>query len=469
MKKKLVCILICLCLVLITAVNVNAQLPGIINFQAKIADNNGIPLNEPHSFNFSIIDQNSNILWDAYNIPITIENGLYSVKLGDVSLGMDPIQSSIFDENDETYLRIFVDGEQLSDQQILPTCYAFKSEKSDDTHKIAGNPVSGTPNTNQVLKWNGSQWEPDEDSGLTLPYSFIYSGGDRAFEIKNTGTQDLAEFEIDNPSNSGNVLYLKTNGTGEPLYINNDGTERAIYISNDASASDGIKIKNNSINGNAIYISNYGDDEALYVKNYGTDNCGEFRIDNASNDNDAIYATTNGTGYAGYFPGDVYISYLSKGGGSFKIDHPLEPENKYLYHSFVESPDMMNVYNGNIILDSNGDAQVELPDWFESLNKDFRYQLTCVGGFAPVYVSEEVSNSMFKIAGGDPGMKISWQVTGIRQDPFANEHRIKVEVEKSSKEKGHYLHYKEYNQPIENSIEAVRHPDILEYDNSENN
>lgn len=39
---------------------------------------------------------------------------------------------------------------------------------------------------------------------------------------------------------------------------------------------------------------------------------------------------------------------LSKGGGSFKIDHPLDPENKYLYHSFVESPDMMNVYNGNI-------------------------------------------------------------------------------------------------------------------------
>src|SRR5262249_61136694 len=50
-------------------------------------------------------------------------------------------------------------------------------------------------------------------------------------------------------------------------------------------------------------------------------------------------------GLAGMFFGDVSISgNLSKGGGSFKIDHPLDPENKYLYHSFVESPDMKNIH-----------------------------------------------------------------------------------------------------------------------------
>ncbi|HMB90044.1 MAG TPA: hypothetical protein VKP65_04300, partial [Rhodothermales bacterium] len=53
--------------------------------------------------------------------------------------------------------------------------------------------------------------------------------------------------------------------------------------------------------------------------------------------------------YAGLFNGDVWVTgTLSKGGGSFKIDHPLDPANKYLAHSFVESPDMMNVYNGNV-------------------------------------------------------------------------------------------------------------------------
>jgi hypothetical protein len=81
--------------------------------------------------------------------------------------------------------------------------------------------------------------------------------------------------------------------------------------------------------------------------------------------------------YAGYFTGRTHVAgVFSKGAGSFKIDHPLDPENRYLYHSFVESPDMMNVYNGNVVTDNDGLAIVTLPDWFEALNKDFRYQLT---------------------------------------------------------------------------------------------
>ena len=133
-----------------------------------------------------------------------------------------------------------------------------------------------------------------------------------------------------------------------------------------------------------------------------------------------------------------------------------------MYHSCVESSEMMNVYNGNIILDNNGKATIELPEWFDALNKEFRYQLTCIGGYSPVYIAEEISNNSFKISGGTSGMKISWQITGIRQDPYANENRIQVEVEKSAKEKGHYLHYKAYNQPIEKSIEVVKDPEILE-------
>ncbi len=86
-----------------------------------------------------------------------------------------------------------------------------------------------------------------------------------------------------------------------------------------------------------------------------------------------------GTGRAAYFSGDVYVNgTLGKAGGGFKIDHPLDPANQYLQHSFVESPDMMNVYNGNIRTDANGEATVMLP-LFEALNRDFRYQLTVIG------------------------------------------------------------------------------------------
>ncbi|MGH7597743.1 MAG: beta strand repeat-containing protein [bacterium] len=166
-----------------------------------------------------------------------------------------------------------------------------------------------------------------------------------------------------------------------------------------------------------------------------------------------VYGTAPVAGYAGYFYGRVFVTgTLTKGAGSFKIDHPLDPANKYLYHSFVESPDMKNVYDGVVVLNAGGEAWVELPEWFEALNRDFRYQLTAIGAPAPnLYIAEEITNNRFKIDGGTTGMKVSWQVTGIRKDPFAEKYRIPVEEEKSVAERGYYLHPEAYGQPKERS------------------
>jgi trimeric autotransporter adhesin len=140
--------------------------------------------------------------------------------------------------------------------------------------------------------------------------------------------------------------------------------------------------------------------------------------------------------------GDVAIAgNLSKGSGSFKIDHPVDPANKYLYHSFVESPDMMNIYNGIAILDARGSAWITMPSYFEALNRDFRYQLTSIGRPQPsLFVAHEISGNRFRVSGGKPGGKVSWQVTGIRQDAYANAHRIPTEEDKPAEEQGHYLH-----------------------------
>lgn len=167
-----------------------------------------------------------------------------------------------------------------------------------------------------------------------------------------------------------------------------------------------------------------------------------------------VYASSS-SGYAGRFSGDVKITgTLSKGGGSFMIDHPLDPANKYLQHSFVESPDMMNVYNGNVILDSNGEAIVSLPDYFEALNRDFRYQLTAIGVPGPdLYIAEEIIDNQFTIAGGEPGMKVSWQVTGIRKDVWAEENRIQVELEKGGQEQGKYLYPEVFGMPKTSGID----------------
>ncbi len=167
-------------------------------------------------------------------------------------------------------------------------------------------------------------------------------------------------------------------------------------------------------------------------------------------------ATTN---YAGYFSGNVQITgSIAKGSGTFKIDHPNDPENKYLYHSFVESPDMMNIYNGNITTDANGYATVKLPSYFDALNKDYRYQLTVIGTFAQAIVSQEVSNGQFVVQTNQPNVKVSWQVTGIRQDKYANAHRVVPEVEKEPEFKGRYLHAAEWGQPESKSIDALTRP-----------
>ena len=193
---------------------------------------------------------------------------------------------------------------------------------------------------------------------------------------------------------------------------------------------------------------------------------GYFQAGSGFGDGDGIdaYSVSGGSnGYAGNFTGDVTVTgNLSKGGGSFKIDHPLDPANKYLYHSFVESPDMMNVYNGIAILDSSGEATITMPDWFSVLNRDFRYQLTAIGAPGPnLYIAEEFVDGHFKIAGGKPGSKVSWQITGIRQDAWANAHRIPVEEEKEARLKGFYIHPELYGAPPEKQIEWARHPQMM--------
>jgi hypothetical protein len=174
-----------------------------------------------------------------------------------------------------------------------------------------------------------------------------------------------------------------------------------------------------------------------------------------------IIGATNGL--AGKFHGDVEVTgNLSKGGGSFKIDHPLDPENKYLSHSFVESPDMMNIYNGTVTTDAKGDAVVELPVYFGALKRDFRYQLTVIGKFAQAIVAEKIKDNHFRIKTDSPGVEVSWQVTGIRQDAYANRNRIPVEQDKPEQERGFYLYPDAFGKTMEKSVLMIQHPEVTD-------
>jgi hypothetical protein len=108
---------------------------------------------------------------------------------------------------------------------------------------------------------------------------------------------------------------------------------------------------------------------------------------------------------------------------------------------------MMNIYNGNVTTNENGEATVTLPDYFAALNRDFRYQLTVIGQFAQAIVADEITDRSFTIRTDKPSVKVSWQVTGVRKDEWANKHRIKVEEDKPSDERGYFLHPELYGQP----------------------
>lgn len=133
------------------------------------------------------------------------------------------------------------------------------------------------------------------------------------------------------------------------------------------------------------------------------------------------------------FLGNVGVTgALSKGAGTFLIDHPLDPKNKLLYHSFVESPDVKNLYDGVATLDSAGEATIVLPDYFEALNKDFRYEFFPLYEAMPdLYIKTPEKDNRFTIAGGRPGGTISWQITGTRHDPYIIANPVIVEVPKS--------------------------------------
>jgi len=186
--------------------------------------------------------------------------------------------------------------------------------------------------------------------------------------------------------------------------------------------------------------------------------------------------TPDRDGLAGLFNGDVTVvqnlnvqghvtaqqGLTVIGTKLFKIDHPLDPSNKYLKHAAIESSEVLNVYSGNVVTDSNGDAVVGLPDWLEALNRDYRYQLTTVGIFAQAIVADEIKNNRFRIRTSAPRVKVSWQVTGVRSDPEMRRHPFNAEENKSESERGYYLSPDAYDQPEERGIQWARRPEVMQ-------
>jgi len=291
---------------------------------------------------------------------------------------------------------------------------------------------------------------------------------------------------------NGTLLDVANGGDGQAAAFSSGSSFVSLYAANVGSGGALRADTSSSGTGSAITGYNYGNDRyaaeleiikvtnpraAIYARTAGTGQAIDAEV-NSSTTADALFArTTSPTAgsYAGVFSGPVQVSCsaatcnttnaLQVVGNfaatmkNFIIDHPLDPANKYLYHTSVESPDMKNVYDGVARLDASGEATVELPEWFEALNRDYRYQLTSIGAPAPnLYVSAKVRDNRFRIGGGVPGGEVSWQVTGIRQDAYARRYPAPVEQMKAPGDRGHYLVPEAFGLPASLSIRQDEAP-----------
>jgi hypothetical protein len=288
--------------------------------------------------------------------------------------------------------------------------------------------------------------------------------GDGVSGLANSPTGTTRGVSGSSSSNSGTGVYGNANSSSGITFgvYGSASSEQGIGVYGEHSATTGtdpgIKGVTNStstfgravlgeaVNGRGVFgssvsgIGTYGYASSTSGTNYGI-----------------VGWTESASGYAGYFQGDVHVTgdLSASGTKPFKIDHPLDPANQYLYHYAIESPQVQNVYNGVITLDADGTAVVQLPAYFEALNKgEFTYQLTPIGASMPnLHISQEIQENTFQISGGMANMKVSWTVTGLRNDPYIQAAQNPVEALKPEFERGTYLFPQGFGQPESRGLE----------------
>lgn len=264
-------------------------------------------------------------------------------------------------------------------------------------------------------------------------------------------------------SSSTNASAIIGNSTGAAWgvagQVSQTATSQAAVYGSNLRTSGGHGVYGIGFNG-VVGQTNYSSGYAIYGENY----------DNVAPLGDG--AGVAGRGYYGVFGEDRYNGtvagafgvysngdFAASGGKLFQIDHPLDPENKFLRHFSIESNEVLNLYRGTAAFDANGEAVVELPDYFDAINRNISYQLTPIGGYAPLFIKTKVQDGRFVIGGGAAGMEVSWTVVAERNDPYYQQHPDKraVEIEKREGQKGKYLMPHLYGQPQEKGMFSQRY------------
>lgn len=167
---------------------------------------------------------------------------------------------------------------------------------------------------------------------------------------------------------------------------------------------------------------------------------------------------SSASGWAGYFDGNVFISGTLTGGNIIinAVDHPDAPATHWYQQAMVGSFERLTVISGNVRTGANGRATIRVPALFAKLHRDFRYQLTPLGDTTRLFVSQTLKNARFVIQANTSGLDVSWQVTGVRDDPSARAQPFNVDAQKKGAAAGRYLEPSLYGQSMSRSVTAPK-------------
>ena len=321
--------------------------------------------------------------------------------------------------------------------------------------------VSGVASNGRYLGTTGSvlQWQ-DAPAYELLPFADSWMGTAPAFSVGNSGVGSTtgpaieawksggsqAALVVTNSGGTDALVIQATSTLGEVFSVDREGdvTARGAIVadsldaSSPSTASFAVRAANGQSNGIAVTGTAVNGGSAI-----------------------AIYGKSSGSGLAGKFDGNVTVTgnHNVSGTKSFVIDHPLDPANRELYHAAIESNEVLNIYSGNVTTGADGFAVVELPDWFEALNTDFRYQLTCVGQFAQAIVERRIAGNRFTIRTSTPSVDVSWQVTARRNDAWMRAHPFEPERDKGEVQRGYYWTPEVFGEPERKQMHQATHPD----------
>ncbi len=408
----------------------------------------------------------------------TSESAKPSAAVNASTNNQSSIQAAISGSGTKNYIPLWTSSTALGNSNIFQNAtnkdIGIGTATPTATLDVKGNVVfTGNQTVNGLLSVNGGT--------ASVASATFNSAGGFILEGRSNGTN---EFNVDGTGNlfaNGSLFTTGYIGAGTAFFA--DAAAGVVAVSTSASSpagnftgfnapsgsngsgTDGIDSTGGNGDPNAPFGDSYGGNGVTATGGTGGTGAGvggSFMGGNSGAAGVGIFVVAGNGDLAGDFLGNVNVSgSFSAGAKNFKIDHPLDPANKYLVHASVESSEMMNIYTGNVTTDAQGQATVQLPEWFEELNTDFRYQLTVIGQFAQAIVAREIEHNHFEIRTSAPNVKVSWQVTGVRQDAYAKANPLVVEQEKEARLRGFYIHPELYGAPPEKQIEWARHPQMM--------